>query len=156
MGFSRTHRYLSFVVILSLFELTVISTLDLKIKNNDLWMLLLDTKRGKLQKTKRNSFVTTTTTTPNINNSFTGISNAYTGKREDIARLSPDILVASEGLQLDDETLVLVGGYSKDYNNVTRFIQFYVQNGGVIHQFRGSGQFKCLCRNSKVPLPLMV
>jgi hypothetical protein len=54
-----------------------------------------------------------------------GISSIRTGTKRGVSRLSPPDLAAAEGLQIDDQNMILVGGYINNYRNVSRWIQFF-------------------------------
>lgn len=59
-------------------------------------------------------------------NTYTGIERIMVGGKEEALKISPHIQ-AGEGssVQVDDELLIHIGGYTKNYNNVTRSIQFF-------------------------------
>eukprot|EP00980_Cylindrotheca_fusiformis_P012390 scaffold3043_cov121-Cylindrotheca_fusiformis.AAC.6 len=54
-----------------------------------------------------------------------GLSSIKMGSTQIVSQVSPPDLAAAEGLQADDETLILVGGYIDNYRNVSTGIQFF-------------------------------
>lgn len=54
-----------------------------------------------------------------------GLSGISSGSKEIISRLSPPDMAAAEGIQVDEETMILVGGYIDEYKSVSRWIQVF-------------------------------